>query len=341
MSQNSTTTQLLVPPDFGLFNCKEREMEALGSIWGYQENIDELKSMFLHTTLELEAARSDAREEMRKNEENTKQMLCFLKVVCQERDEARDQLQRLMNKLMPLSPTEICPVLPSLQPESPMHPPRGNSSITVSDNISETYNTRQSYGSSPVESFLDVVSSPDLPNMNMADSSNNRVLSTHTFIQEYNCPTAVGIVSSGMSEIDPASAVIDKLVKGKSLPVKGKLLQTVMEAGPLLKTLLVSGSLPQWRNPPPLQPLQMPPFSIKGCDPEIINLKPVSNLSYPVHNALSSSFSEISYGSSQTYPTSTPSGSITCLNKRKVLYSGVSRDFLHNQIMSGKRQRCQ
>ncbi|KAI9085836.1 hypothetical protein K1719_032250 [Acacia pycnantha] len=43
--------------------------------------------------------------------------------------------------------------------------------------------------------------------------------------------------------------MVDKLVCGKPLPPKGRLLRTVTEAGPLLHTLLAP--LPQWRNPPP------------------------------------------------------------------------------------------
>ncbi|KAF5192929.1 putative TOX high mobility group box protein [Thalictrum thalictroides] len=316
-------------------------MEALDCIWGYQE-IEELKNMLLQTRIELETARVEAKEDMRRNEENVKQLLYFLKIACQERNEARherDQLQRLLNKLMPVSPTEMYPVVPSLQVESPICTLLGNSSMTISDSISESYNP-QSYGSSPVDSLLDMVSSPDLPNINMADSS-NLVVPSHTFIPEYNCPNTVSILSPVLPEIDHASAVIDNLVKGKQLPQKGKLLQTVMEAGPLLKTLLVSGSLPQWRNPPPLHPFQVPPFSIKGSDPERTNLRPVANLTQPGHNTWNSSISEISYGSSQMYSTSTLTGYGTCLNKRTVSTSGVSRDFLQNQLISGKRQRCQ
>ncbi|KAK4281410.1 hypothetical protein QN277_012905 [Acacia crassicarpa] len=43
--------------------------------------------------------------------------------------------------------------------------------------------------------------------------------------------------------------MVDKLVCGKPLPQKGRLLRTVTEAGPLLHTLLAP-PLPQWRNPP-------------------------------------------------------------------------------------------
>ncbi|KAG0484013.1 hypothetical protein HPP92_012097 [Vanilla planifolia] len=49
------------------------------------------------------------------------------------------------------------------------------------------------------------------------------------------------------------------------LPEKGRFLETVMNAGPLLDTLLVAGTLPRWRNPPPLKPFLFPPMlSIRG-----------------------------------------------------------------------------
>ncbi|KAJ6323259.1 hypothetical protein OIU77_012980 [Salix suchowensis] len=61
-----------------------------------------------------------------------------------------------------------------------------------------------------------------------------------------------GLVSPGGNSVenDRGIAVIDYLAQGKVLPQKGKLLQAVMDAGPLLQSLLITGQLPQWRNPP-------------------------------------------------------------------------------------------
>ncbi|CAK9229804.1 unnamed protein product, partial [Sphagnum troendelagicum] len=50
-----------------------------------------------------------------------------------------------------------------------------------------------------------------------------------------------------------------------TLPEKGKLMQAVMDAGPLLQTLMMasSPSLPQWRHPPPaLETLDLPCLSV-------------------------------------------------------------------------------
>ncbi|XP_076911360.1 uncharacterized protein LOC143569287 [Bidens hawaiensis] len=44
---------------------------------------------------------------------------------------------------------------------------------------------------------------------------------------------------------------LDKTVLAKRLPDKGKFLQAVMDAGPLLQTLLFVGQLPRWQHAPP------------------------------------------------------------------------------------------
>ncbi|GFZ12834.1 enabled-like protein [Actinidia rufa] len=63
------------------------------------------------------------------------------------------------------------------------------------------------------------------------------------------------VSSAQKLEIPAAVVVADKL-----LPEKGKLLEAVMGAGPLLQTLLVAGQMPRWRHPPPpLDTHQIPP----------------------------------------------------------------------------------
>ncbi|KAM0856895.1 hypothetical protein ACQ4PT_048806 [Festuca glaucescens] len=52
-----------------------------------------------------------------------------------------------------------------------------------------------------------------------------------------------------------AAGQLELLAAKRPLPHKGRLLQAVMEAGPLLQNLLVAGPLPRWRNPPPAQAL--------------------------------------------------------------------------------------
>ncbi|XP_028067187.1 uncharacterized protein LOC114269999 [Camellia sinensis] len=74
-----------------------REMDY--SLWDYQESILELKHKILCTNFELETARTKAKEAMIKFDDSIKQLHQLLQRVCQERDEARDQLQRLVNKV--------------------------------------------------------------------------------------------------------------------------------------------------------------------------------------------------------------------------------------------------
>ncbi|XP_021820346.1 uncharacterized protein LOC110762059 [Prunus avium] len=324
-------------------------MEDLGSLWTtYHESTDELKQKLLFTTLELESVKTLATDEIRKSEENVNNLLNLLKVAYKERDDARAQLHKLLNKIMPSNPIEApINMFPHVQPESPLViPTKANSSITESNSLSETYN-HQSHGSSPVESLFDAVSSPEFSNINMADSGNIAFVKQQQqqpLVQEFNDSMSSGVASSGMTKTDPASVVIDNFVRGKTLPQKGKLLQAVMEAGPLLQTLLVAGPLPRWRNPPPLQSFKIPPVSIKGCEAASFNQKPVANPSYGVHNKPLSfaSYPEMSRGFSQTCSASmlnfNNGASGSCLNNARLLTSNSSID---HQIPIGKRQRLQ
>ncbi|GFS37394.1 enabled-like protein [Actinidia rufa] len=192
---------------------------------------------------------------MRKSREYVKQLMQFLKIAYQERDEARDQLHKLLNKAMPC---EFFTPLPQMKPA------KANSTVTESN----------SFGSSPMDSLFDSVSSPEqLSNVNVESPGNLAAFVNRPFVG------------------DQSGLVIEKEMNGKSLPQKGKFLQAVLEAGPLLQTLLMRGPLPRWRNTPLFQPLQIPPVSI---DPENLGFVP---------RALSSSLVEVSCGSSQMLST--------------------------------------
>ncbi|KAK2643166.1 hypothetical protein Ddye_024929 [Dipteronia dyeriana] len=349
-------------------------MEELGSMWTYHENIDELKQKVLYTSIELESMKMEANEALKKHKEEVKQLLNLLKIAYQERDEAKDNLQKLLNKLMPTSPVEIQPILHNhnrnrnhnIQNEtSPlvlMMPTKpANSSITESNSLS--------HGSSPVDSFFDAVSSSqDFSNINnMADSGGNIcgfVNQQQQHQQQHfdyssgggSLMSSSGFFSpSGISKavVDPEIALIESLVKGKILPNVGKLLQTVMEAGPLLQTLLVAGPLPTWRNPPPLQTFKIPPFSIKICEttttmrpnPISVAHKSLNSSPSPSPSPSSSTYLPVSRMSSQMCSTSMlnfsncPSGSAHQINNGLLLPSGSG---FNTQISSGgKRQRFQ
>ncbi|XP_058740188.1 uncharacterized protein LOC131612410 [Vicia villosa] len=75
------------------------------------ESIDEIKNQLLSTRLELISSKMEANAEIKKYEETVKQLYKLLKSVCQERDEARNQVQLLIRKFQP-----------SVQIDHPMEP---------------------------------------------------------------------------------------------------------------------------------------------------------------------------------------------------------------------------
>ncbi|KAG4206963.1 hypothetical protein ERO13_A03G038401v2 [Gossypium hirsutum] len=82
-------------------------MEELGYLWNYQENLDELKLKLQYSSIELESVKMEANEQIRKYKEELKLMVNLLNLAYQERDEARDQLQKLLNKFMPCPPPNL------------------------------------------------------------------------------------------------------------------------------------------------------------------------------------------------------------------------------------------
>jgi hypothetical protein len=70
-------------------------------------------------------------------------------------------------------------------------------------------------------------------------------------------PTSVGHAAAILENrsVAAAAARLELLAAKRQLPQKGRLVQAVMEAGPLLQNLLVAGPLPRWRNPPQAQAL--------------------------------------------------------------------------------------
>ncbi|XP_038724736.1 uncharacterized protein LOC120016166 [Tripterygium wilfordii] len=251
----------------------EVKMEELDFVWTYEEAIEDLKQNLLYTTIELESLKKEASEKIQKQKEDMKCLINLVRIAYQQRDEAKEQLQLLLiKKFNPSSPTELNPILPHTQLESPLLlPAKANSSVTESNSLSETYHSHYSHGSPPVDSFYNPVSSPDFSTINVVDSRKLGAFVNQPFVLDVNGsnPSSV-LVSSGVPKIDRATSVIDSFAKGKTLPQKGKLMKSVMEAGPLLHTLLLAGPLPRWRNPPPIQPFKIPPVTIS----ETLNKNP-------------------------------------------------------------------
>lgn len=187
---------------------------------------------------DIEIRRKDA--ELKRKEEENNQLAQLLKVTTEERDIARDTTQMLLSKL---SSNDLYAVVGAaavpFQIESPplAKVTKGYSSSTTneSDSTSSTHNHHHPF---------DTVTSPYMTNATMADSFMTTPLQAFT----------------GLSN-DNAGWIIDALAKQKPLPEKGKLLQAVHDvtrATPLLETLMMTGSLPEWRIPPPPLPLHVP-----------------------------------------------------------------------------------
>ncbi|XP_010521815.1 PREDICTED: uncharacterized protein LOC104800642 [Tarenaya hassleriana] len=250
-------------------------MEEMGSIWFYQESIDEMRQKLQYTSFELEALKAKADDETRLHNEEVKNLLHLLKLACQERDEAKDQLQRIFKKQSMSSQDTIKHNAVLVMPQNP----KANSSITESNSLS--------HGSSPVDSFFEPVTSPEFSNFNNAtDPAHGFGFGNRPANRNCNSQRPFSYVPPSTVKIDPVDALIDEMVKGKDLPVKGKLLQTVMQSGPLLQTLMVAGPLPRWRNPPPLQQtFRVPPISnsyevSRGCSSSQMCLKSLSMLNF-------------------------------------------------------------
>ena len=293
--------------------------------------MDELKQKLVHATIQLESLKVEAKEEMRKHREDVEHLTNLLKIASQEGDEAKSQLQSLLNKLvLTKSMAASLPIHLQEQSENPIVVSvMGNSSITESNSLSDTCN-HQSYGSSPVDPLFDTITSPDFSNINSADLSDAGFVSS-TFFQDYRGSISEGLVPPAEVKIHPADAVIDNFVKGKVLPQKRKLLQALMEAGPLLQTLLLAGPLPRWRNSPPLQPLNILPVSMSNQNTFANSLaqKPLASPSFIELRRLSSQkcSSMLNFDSA---------GSSSGLDKGYLLNSGA----IH-QIPAAKRQRFQ
>ncbi|KAL6216139.1 hypothetical protein ACLB2K_009365 [Fragaria x ananassa] len=300
-------------------------MEDLSFMWTtYEESIDDLKQKILSTNLELESVKSLAIE----SQQNADMIRNLLHVAYKERDEAKNELQKVLNKINPNPAASVEQFPKGVQPESPIFiPPEAKS-----NNLFEACINPHSNHSSLVDSLLDAVSSPDLLNINNSKHMSflNPSLTKELTGATTSIPTGVGL--------DAKFDYDHYIAKDKSLPKKGKLLQAVMDVGPLLKTLLATTPpLPQWRNPPTTQPLNLS-LSLQGCKEILGSVK-----EKPVAMTSSSNFlnSKSYHGFSQTCSdaildfNNVPS-MISCKSSRPLTSSSY-----HQQIPAAKRCRLQ
>lgn len=181
----------------------------------------------MYSTLEFEATVVSTHEEIVKKDDEIVQLQGLLAKVIEERDQFRVKCEQLVleNHLLLQQHEQIC--MHSLQhPECPV------SSYTTS--IHEDVDTD--------------------------DSNNNAIV---VVPPDYKDTLPRPIQPAPTPTLQPSHDTIDEISIKKPLPERGKFLQAVMEAGPLLHTLLLAGPLPQWQHPPPqLSSGDIPPVKI-------------------------------------------------------------------------------
>ncbi|XP_073304490.1 uncharacterized protein [Primulina huaijiensis] len=117
-------------------------MGNMATLWAFEElsNVEQLGHKLLLTYLELERLKAEANEKSRKN----KELIHLLKFVITERDEAKDQLQKLLSyKAMPLTtiPEKGFRAIPHFLGSSPLVKQGNvNSIVTESKSLSEAHN---------------------------------------------------------------------------------------------------------------------------------------------------------------------------------------------------------
>lgn len=208
----------------------------------------------------------EADAKIKKYEETVKHLYKLLRKVCQERDEARDQLELLIRNVQAPTPVETTSIII----------PQVDKSCLQNKTKPSMNSTKVSYSSSKILSDH----SCDL------SLSNEKHFSTSLMSQTRIVETS-NLTLSNNIETDMVES--DKLVCGKPLPQKGRLLQSVTEAGPLLHTLLVD-PVPHWKNPPTFSSLALPLATYKDHD----------NPNGFIPTSLSLAFPGSSHGPSQT-----------------------------------------
>lgn len=306
------------------------------------QSIVEIKHRLLCTKLELIATRMEANTEIKKYEETINRLFKLLKRVCQERDEARDQLQFLLRNFQPTTSAETISTIPqSVHPKPPIvlqnktKPSMKNTKV-VSDMSSKAFSNCSFDLSLASPQSNEKHSSMESCHTRKAESS-NLALPNQPNYQDKHGTIKADIGSSRDNMVDSASLVIDKLACGKPLPQKGRLLQTVTEARPLLQALLLA-PIPQWQNPP-LSSSCILPCGTQDNDSST-NADDKASVNVPnggvIPTSLSLAFPGNSYGPSQM---SSVSCSGLSVKNESMSYEDMDPNRIHNHGLTGKKRK--
>ncbi|KAI3748218.1 hypothetical protein L6452_11161 [Arctium lappa] len=186
--------------------------------WPYllkQKSTEELAQSLWSTTMELEATRIRVQEEIKARDDHLNQLKDLLNHTINERNEARNKYQSLLiDNLL-------------LQQQFHHH---------------GRYNHHQTTAAPPLSG---VSSIEDDPITNCGFSSSDCEESI------ISSPPIENPLQLQPPPPPPQQEFRFPVVETKGLPEKGKFLEAVMKAAPLLQNLLLAGPLPHWRHPPP------------------------------------------------------------------------------------------
>ena len=279
----------------------------------------------------------EANEEIRKYEETIKHLFKLLNTVCQERDDARDQLQSLLKNSQPSTTFATSHHLPSIESTKPYLSYKAFSFCSNDLSFASLHSNEKL----PSTCFSHARTA-ELHNLAMpkqpTTTSTTKPCPTRWSQLHGSDDLGTTILDIGLSKYNAdhgASLMIDKLVWGKPLPQKGRLLRTVTEAGPLLQTLLIA-PLPQWQNPPSSSPCCLAPKGSHGNGSHAnVNDSDSVDQNGVIPTSLSLAFPGNSSGASLPYVSgfwlSVKNEPMSCLDK--------DSDMIHNHILNGKKRK--
>lgn len=204
--------------------------------------MEELRHSLLYTTFELETTLLAAKEEITKREYELIHVKDLLSRTIKERDEAQSRCKNLM--------------LEKLMLQEQLQQKQQQQQLQLQQQQRQQQQQEQAASNNEVDS-----KGTDSSKHFASSDSDENIISS---------PGTDPIFQPPLSQPLPSQANL-KLVPKRPLPEKGKLLQAVIEAGPLLKNLLLAGPLPQWQHPPPqLNSIEIPPVAISSPSPRLL-----------------------------------------------------------------------
>ncbi|CAK9275313.1 unnamed protein product [Sphagnum jensenii] len=216
----------------------------------HQQGLEEMRHLLMRATLELDSARAVAEAEAEAHEVQVRHLQELLAATQRERDEAREQLLGLQGHL---SRSSSMSGRHGSVARTDSLPNSGLSSgmfQSVAGEAEQEQQHQQQLDMEKLQQHLELLPDEHLAHLDDTMDTVSPVVSSLQGIPTHVLP-------------EPPGADLHAMLS--TLPEKGKLMQAVMDAGPLLQTLMMasSPSLPQWRHPPPaLETLDLPCLSV-------------------------------------------------------------------------------